>query len=241
MRILYFVLILLVSTMSAMAQSTEKIDFSKGYYEVQCYQGEMEDIKIDGNINDSVWKKVNPITRFRMHWNQDEIMQKTSLRLYHNGKKLFFIYVVEDSEVVVEDKIVKEMDIANEDRVEFIFDTDKKMETYYCFEIDWKGRVLDYKAKYFRKFDDTWNMPGLEVAGSRTKNGYIVEGAFDLDYLRKLNVLKKDGTMRMGFFRADFRKDQQGELVHRWISWVDSQTDEPEFHVPSSLGTVKLL
>jgi hypothetical protein len=72
--------------------------------------------------------------------------------------------------------------------------------------------------------------------------------------------LKPGGRLRWGLFRAEFSHDRSGRpVVHResvhnrgrqldgpppieeWMSWVDPKTEEPDFHVPTSLGLLEVV
>jgi hypothetical protein len=68
----------------------------------------------------------------------------------------------------------------------------------------------------------------------------MVEGRLPLSTLRQLGVLKPDGSMRTGVFRAEFSK-KADQLDMHWISWVDPQTPFPDFHVNSVFGMFRLL
>ena len=63
-----------------------------------------------------------------------------------------------------------------EDRVEMFFSRDPAWRTIICLEIDSRGRVFDYRASYYRKFDPGWSCKGLETAALRLDRGYVVEG-----------------------------------------------------------------
>jgi hypothetical protein len=66
--------------------------------------------------------------------------------------------------------------------------------------------------------------------------------------------------IRCGLYRAEFSQDRSGrpieqrESIHNlgrqldgpppieaWISWVDPKTEEPDFHVPTSLGWLEIV
>ncbi|MDR3233576.1 MAG: hypothetical protein LBT46_07950, partial [Planctomycetaceae bacterium] len=48
-----------------------------------------------------------------------------------------------------------------------------------------------------------------------------------------------DNPVYFGAYRAEFsRKD--GKVIENWQTWITSQTVEPDFHVPSSLGKLKM-
>lgn len=195
---------------------------------------------IDGKMTDPVWSKVTPLTDFKYAGEPFKQAPVTELRLFHNGTKLFFFYTVEDADQTLVEPFKEEFDVASEDRVEIVMDTVGKMKQYYCLEMDCRGRVLDYCAQFYRKFDFGWTFPELQTAGTESAQGYTVEGVLDLATLRRLGILSKDQTLSIGFFRAQFKKDSAGKLVEGWINWVDSGTKEPDFHVPSSLGKAVL-
>ena len=194
---------------------------------------------IDGYALEEVWKEIPPLTAFRYHWD-DEEPPKTELRLFHNGTDLYFLYTVEDDDVVSRNVINDEMDVADEDRIEFGLSPEDSTAPYYFFEIDSQGRVLDYETRYYRHFDTTWDSNSLEVLGRTTETGYEVEGKFSLQELRDLGVLTSDGKMRLGCFRGEYVSGKSSDDNHKWISWVDPQTAVPDFHVRSAFGVARL-
>lgn len=198
-----------------------------------------ETITIDGQGTDSVWKDVPALTHFKYYWNP-ETPPKTELRLFYNDTDLCFLYTVEDSDVVCHPMISEEMDIADEDRIEFGLSPEDPLAPYYFFEIDSMGRVLDYESRYYRHFDDTWDFDGLQVLGRRTETGYQVEGTFSLQGLRDLGVIRPDGKFLAGFFRGEYISLNDDDKNHKWISWVYSETAHADFHIHSAFGTVQL-
>ena len=112
------------------------------------------------------------------------------------------------------------------------------MDSDYCAEIDPKGKVMDYEAHNYRKFDFNWNFKDLKLATSVGKDSYRVEGSISLKTLRKLGLISPEGEIRMGVYRADYF-DDAGERVI-WSSWIVPDAAEPDFHIPSSLGILKL-
>lgn len=55
---------------------------------------------------------------------------------------------------------------------------------------------------------------------------------------KKIRVVSPEGEIRMGVYRADYF-DDAGERVI-WSSWIVPDAAEPDFHIPSSLGILKL-
>ena len=116
------------------------------------------------------------------------------------------------------------------DRVEIFFSCDPDMSCYYGLEIDPQGKVMDYKNAFYRQFDFSWTGE-VSATGRRLPAAYRVEASFGLDYLRSLGVLKEDGSLLGGLYRADALCPDD----IRWYSLVDPHTPEPDFHVPGSL------
>ena len=83
----------------------------------------------------------------------------------------------------------------------FFMSKDSEMKTYYCAEIDPKGKVMDYEAHNYRKFDFNWNFKDLKLATSVGKDSYRVEGSISLKTLRKLGLISPEGEIRMGVYR----------------------------------------
>jgi hypothetical protein len=154
-----------------------------------------------------------------------------------------------------------------EDRAEFFLSRDAVMSDYFGFEIDPRGRVLEYRASYYRRFDRKWRCKGLEAAATMGQAGnvsyYVVEGRIALATLVEMGFprLKPGERILGGLYRAEFSHDRSGkpvvqkETIHNhgrkppegpppieeWMSWVDPKTPEADFHVPSSLGWLEIV
>lgn len=195
---------------------------------------------IDGRADDAVWQTVPARTDFLYPWRKDE-PQKTSLKVYHDDANLYFLFEVEDRNPLFAPKQADEMDIVGEDRVEVYFEAEPPMKNYYSIEMSPTGLALDYQCSFHRKFDYAWSFPELKLAGEKRKDGYVVEAAYPLSVLKELGALKADGTIRAGFFRADFEYGPDQKIVEKWISWIDPKLPEEDFHVPETIGVIRLL
>ena len=191
-------------------------------------------IKVDGKQDD--WKNVPAVTGLIAPWDGAE-KDKTAFYACHDQKNLYFLYEVSDTTLVYNDEKT-EASVGNGDRIEFFMSKDPEMKTYYCAEIDPKGKVMDYEAHNYRKFDFNWNFKDLKLVTSVGKDSYRVEGSISLKTLRKLGLISPEGEIRMGVYRADYF-DDAGERVI-WSSWIVPDAAEPDFHIPSSLGILKL-
>lgn len=146
------------------------------------------------------------------------------------GRFLFRFEVVDATVHAVSDVKTKR-DLERGDRVELFFSPTQGMDKwYYCAEIDPRGRVLDYRATYHRRFDYAWSFKTLECRAVRTEKGYRVEGSVALDELRSLGLDISD--FWLGAFRADY--DSEERLV-AWFSLLPPGPGEPDFHRPCML------
>lgn len=185
-----------------------------------------------------LWSDANLLQDFQYPWN-DETPPQTYFQALHSQDTFYFKFEVIDQDLnamVVENQ---QMEVAESDRVELFFCKDEKLDPYYCLEMDYLGRLLCNSAKYHRKMDYDWNWPaGFHFQSEQTSSGFSVEGSISKDSLSQLGLLQNN-EMRVGIFRGEYSSQMNQDV--RWISWVDPQTPEPDFHVPSAFGLLKLV
>lgn len=213
-------------------------------------------VVVDGRADETAWKEAAVEKGFSFPWKEARA-PKTEFRALCDGTDLYFTFRVTDADVVVLEKLRDEEDAVFEDRVEVYLSRDDELKDYYCFEVDSRGRAFDYRGAYYRRLDTKWNFPGLETRGRPTADGYEVEGRIPLKSLAALGFppIRPGVKIRCGLYRAEFSHDRSGRVVEQkeslhnlgrkvegpppieeWISWVDPKTQEPDFHVPASLG-----
>ena len=191
-----------------------------------------------------IWAGVEVLDHFVQPWTKGPV-QRTCFSALYDQRSLYVRYVVEDSKILIYRDMDDKLEVAFSDRVEIFFKSDGAMNPYYCLEIDPMGRVLDYRASYYRNFDYGWHWPEgqLSLKTENSTNGYTVELNIGLDSLRDLGILN-NGTMGAGLFRGDCKNlgDPKGrEPQINWISWMDPGTEFPDFHVPTAFGELILL
>lgn len=127
------------------------------------------------------------------------------------------------------------------DRVELFLARDRELEEYYAIEIDPRGRVLDYRGRFYRRFEKGWDCPGLETAAGLRPDGYVVEARVPGAALREMGLVVPSGgwVLLAGAFRAEFSKRPDGPPQESWISWVRPRVAEPDFQVPSAFGCLR--
>ena len=184
------------------------------------------------------------IRDFSYPW-EDRVPPRTEFEAALAGDRFEFRFDVVDRTPVVSADWRGESTLDAEDRVEIFFAADPALERYYCIEIDPLGRVHDYAASSYRKFDSGWNCQGLMIRSHPTADGYRIDGSIPVATLESLlKVPVGHGTtLRIGVFRADFYGTgpaAHGEVADNWISWVRPATMSPDFHVPSAFREVRL-
>jgi len=199
-------------------------------------------LEISGDKMHPVWDMAVVNTDFIYPWEEAKA-PLTSFRALHDDKKFYFRFDVEDKNVLTFVDQNHKMEVVDSDRVEIFFRKDEKLIPYYCLEMDAHARVLDYKANYYRDFDFNWEWPAenMEVKASKNGKGYVVEGFINLSSLENLGLLK-DNLLEAGLYRGycmNLPADQK-EAELRWISWVNPDVPEPDFHIPSSFGKLIL-
>jgi hypothetical protein len=218
-------------------------------------------IELDGRLDEPAWSNAAVEQGFIFPW-KERPAPPTEFRAVCDEANLYVAFRADDADVFVLDKFRDEENAVFEDRAEIYFVRDDRMEDYYCVEIDSRGRAFDYRASYYRRIDPTWNWEGLQTAGSPTAAGYVVEGRIPLASLEAMGFprLRPGVKIRCGLYRAEFSHDRSGrpvvqkESIHNlgrqldgpppieaWMSWVDPNTVEPDFHVPTSLGWLEVV
>jgi hypothetical protein len=194
--------------------------------------------RIDGVLDEDEWPVPGWEGELVFPW-RDVPAPETSFIVQADGAALYFAFWVADEDIVVVDGPPDDESlVARGDRVELFFARDDKLRDYYTIEIDPEGRVLDYRARFYRHFDETWDCPGLVVAARRRPGGYDVEGRLPRRALEGMGLTLASGRRPLlaGVFRAEF-SHRGGEAPHEsWISWVRPWVPRPDFHVPSAFG-----
>ncbi len=198
-------------------------------------------ILVDGVRKEHEWNAASRSAGFVFPWRgRGTKPPRTEFRALCDDAFLYFFFTVEDEDVVVDQTTRGETALIAEDRVELYFAADLRLKEYYCVEMDFRGRRLDYKASYHRNFDFSWSFPGMTTAGTRTETGYTVEGTIALSSLESLGLPDLDsGELLVGIYRAEFSHGEGPEPLENWISWIDPNTTEEDFHIPGTLGVFK--
>ncbi|MFX0556021.1 sugar-binding protein [Maribacter sp. CXY002] len=185
------------------------------------------------------WDCIAALDDFSYPW-LNEVSPKTEFRGYYDTNFFHFHFTAYGSVPKVYVETNDKLEVRFSERVELFFRGNDKMQPYYCLEMDPRGRVLDYKANMYRKFDRSWTWPdslGIKIKCDREK--YTLEGRIKLKRLKELGLLSSF-EIQIGLYRGQcVSLDRKSESI-KWISWVDPKTKNPDFHVPSSFGILRL-
>lgn len=197
-------------------------------------------LTITGKGDDKLWNKAIVLNDFQSPW---KVLKetKTKFKALWDENYLFFYFEVLDNTIHV-DKTDNSFNSINvSDRVELFFRQNSKLNPYYCLEIDPTPRIMDFKALPNKKFDFDWiwTKEDLVVKSNINDKGFSVEGKISMASLKTLNLIN-DGKIETGIFRAKYNKLKDLTYKPIWITWVDPQTETPNFHTSSSFGILKL-
>lgn len=198
-------------------------------------------INFNESLNVSFFDKANCLTDFCSAWNEDPIL-KIEFRALWDLENFFFNFRVFDTDVYLDQKDDSIDSIGNSDRVELFFRTNEFLNPYFCLEMDASGRLMDFKANPNKDFDFDWKWPkkDLDIKTSKDEISFTVEGRISIQSLQELNLIQ-DNSIEAGVYRAKFSKNEKQEYEPTWISWVNPNTETPNFHIASSFGKFRLL
>lgn len=201
---------------------------------------ENNQLTISGRGGDELWNKAEVLTDFISAWDNEPV-KKIEFKSLWDSENFFFCFKVYDNKVHI-DKTDDTVDsIGNSDRVELFFRTDANLSPYYCFEIDPTPRIMDFIAYPNRNFDFDWNWPKNDVLikSDVRDNYFTVEGSISLESMRRFNLIK-DQKIETGVFRAKYNEQNDGSFEPTWISWVNPNTETPDFHTLTAFGVLHL-
>lgn len=201
---------------------------------------EKNQLEINGKASHPVWKKAKELNYFNSPWD-DALIKPITFKALWDDINLYCSFKVEDSEIHIDTADNTKSSIGNSDRVELFFRTNSQLNPYYCLEIDPTPRLMDFKAKPNKEFDFNWNWQKKDILiKSNIEASYFtVEIAISLVSLRVLNLLN-NGKIETGIYRAKYNLQKNNTFQPTWITWVNPETETPNFHLASSFGVLNL-
>ena len=190
-------------------------------------------------MNFKDWGDVPQIIDFSFPWNEKKA-PLTAFQAFHNGLYLHFRFEAECYPTLIFEHVNHKMEVIKSERVEIFLRQNDQMSPYYCLEMDPKGRILDYSAMYHRQFDYNWNWPeNIHLQTKIEPDRYHLTGKLSLAVLNRLGILKNN-QMEVGLFRGHCIKLENDQAALEWITWINPETEKPDFHIPSAFGILKL-
>jgi hypothetical protein len=187
------------------------------------------------------WSAANCLTDFTFPWEEREA-PLTEFRALWTEEMLHFRFDCIDDDLVLGEGANAMEKVIDSDRVEIFLAPSLDLNPYYGLEMDPRGEVLDYAARFHRQMEWDWCCDTLKLTTHIEGNRYSVEGSLPLATLRELEVLKPGTTeFFAGVYRGEFSHRPDGSVHQGWIAWVDPKTETPDFHVPSSFGVFELV
>ncbi|PZX93240.1 endoxylanase [Flavobacterium aquariorum] len=201
---------------------------------------EKEQLILTGKGDDILWNNAMPLTDFCSPWDSEK-PSKIIFKALWDSEKLFFNFTVVDSSIHIEKQDDSFDRINNSDRVELFFRSDDSMNPYYCLEMDSEARLMDFIAYPNKNLDFSWSWPkdDMVVKSSVKKDSFTVEGSISIQSLKYFNLIKNN-KIETGIFRAKYSQNEKGNFEPIWITWVNPNTETPNFHIASSFGTLIL-
>lgn len=195
---------------------------------------------ISGKGDSHLWNKATALDDFISPWDS-KLPSRIAFKALWDLEQLFFCFTVYDTEIHIEKKDNSKDSIGNSDRVELFFRPDNTLNPYYCLEIDATARIMDFIAYPDKNFNFDWSWPkgDLLVKSSINKDCFVVEGVISIASLRLFNLINNN-QIEAGVFRAKYVKGDSDSYEPTWITWVNPDTETPNFHIPSSFGVLTL-
>jgi hypothetical protein len=195
---------------------------------------------ISGKGDNNLWNSAIKLIDFSSPWDSEK-QSRIIFKALWDSEKLFFNFTVLDSSIHIEKQDDSFDSINNSDRVELFFRTNDSMNPYYCLEMDTAARLMDFIAYPNKNLDFNWNWPqdDIVIKSSVKKDSFTVEGSISIQSLTDFNLIKNN-KIETGIFRAKYSPNKNGSFEPTWITWVNPNTETPNFHIASSFGTLIL-
>ncbi len=188
-------------------------------------------IGIDGKLDENIWAKLRSVGPFEFPWAKEgDLKQSTLAKLCWDDEYLYLGYHANDLSINAKKRGYKG-DVWLDDVVEIFLDPTPKDKSYYGFELNANGDLLDYRCTFYRKFDYEWRSPNTKTAVYVEKGEYF-QAEFKIAF-RDLGLYPKDGTKwKMCLCRCDYNKGRQGE----YTLWMKNGKKTPDFHLQKGFG-----
>jgi len=198
---------------------------------------------IDGVLDEASWRDARPVRPFIFPWHESGEQEPTEARLLWDDRFLYVSFVASDQHISATLRN-RDAAVSRDDAVEvFVAPDTANVDDYFNFEFNALGTILDRSPRDGRS--SSWNAPGVEVAitiegtlndDSDTDDRWTTEIAIPFasfeEYAPRLPPAAGD-EWRLNLYRIGGKTNPQFSV------WSDTQTEKPQYHVPSRFGLVR--
>ena len=208
-----------------------------------------EPIKIDGNWNKPVWRKIKPLVINKHMGKKPKHCPKVLAKLAWNEDALYIIFRVEDLYVRAVAKKYQDS-VCKDSCVEFFFTPGSNLGiSYFNIEINCGGTMLFWWHPEEKKA-----IPIAAKDCDRVKIGHTLPKIVDpetkeptiwtIEYRLPFAVLKKycpDSVKpaQGAIWKANLYKCADETSHPHWLTWSFVDYPKPQFHMPNYFGTLK--
>ncbi len=183
--------------------------------EIKAYYTDSQ-IKLDGLLNESVWKNAVPITGFiQRELNEGEkATEKTEVRVIYNKENLYIGIICYDKEPekIIHNELKRDGNIRSDDNFDLILDTFHDFRSGFYFGTNPNGARVDALVTSVERMNKDWN--GVWYAESKiTEYGWSSEIKIPFKTLRFPD--RKEQIWGINFRRTIKRKNE--EVL--WRAW----------------------
>jgi hypothetical protein len=200
---------------SGAATGTQDIGFTPSYNPELAVSRSVNDIRIDGHLDNTGWAGAAKAENFAEHYPGDQTKpsMKTEAYITYDDKNLYVAFVCYDSNTIRASMCERDKITNSQDYVMFCLDTYGDATLAYLFQVN----------PYGIQSDEIWAMPGgsergydliWESAGIITDSGYQVEIAIPFTTLRFPQLDAQ--TWRVDFWR---RRPREVQYEYSWAAY----------------------
>lgn len=197
-------------------------------------------VQADGQLDEACYREHAPLRDFVVAGDGKRYESSTKAWLFWNENALVCAFACEEATLAWAPPVANERDVDGQDRCELFLWTGNPQDAYYCIEAAPGNAVHDYRARFYRVFDDTWTPgAGTVCRASRTSSGYNVEIVLPKAAIESMGLKLEAGRRwRVGLFRADYDRYNG---TPTWVTWIDRPRVPADFHVAESFGAAELM
>ncbi|MDE2807972.1 MAG: carbohydrate-binding family 9-like protein [Gemmatimonadota bacterium] len=199
-------------------------------------------IAVDGRLDEPSWEAAEVIDEFVFPWWTEGAKDRTEARLLWDDAHLYAAFTAHDPHISAT-LIGRDSPVSRDDCVEvFIAPDTSQVTNYFNFEFNALGTILDRSPRDDRS--SSWNGEGVQVAidirgtlNQETDQDTLwtteiaLPFAVFAPYAPNLPPTTGD-AWRLNLYRTG------GAVNLQYITWSNTLTPKPQFHVPERFGVV---